>query len=136
MNKNITPMLKQYIFIITVVADKINEYIAYIYVMSYTYVYLFTFSMDSSCSVVTHSHLPPLEQPRPLTCGVPNEWRHEKLGNYMSRDQRGKIEMFFSSTGACIWLWWFAIGNFAAVQAPVETKNISIFPRWSRDVVS
>ena len=37
---------------------------------------------------------------------------------------------------ATIELRWFAIGNFAAVQAPVEEKNISIFPRWSRDVVS
>ena len=35
-----------------------------------------------------------------------------------------------------IWLWWFAIGYFAAVQAPVEENNIWIFPRWSRDVVS
>ena len=31
---------------------------------------------------------------------------------------------------------WFAIGDFVAVQAPVEKKNISIFPCWSRDVVS
>ena len=31
---------------------------------------------------------------------------------------------------------WFAIRDFVAVQAPVELENISIFPRWSRDVVS
>ena len=32
---------------------------------------------------------------------------------------------------------WFAIRDFVAVQAPVEQlENISIFPRWSRDVVS
>ena len=37
---------------------------------------------------------------------------------------------------AFIWLWWFAIGNFAVVQAPVELTNISIFPRLSRDGVS
>ena len=30
----------------------------------------------------------------------------------------------------------FAIRDFVAVQAPVELKNISIFPRWSRDRVS
>ena len=37
---------------------------------------------------------------------------------------------------AIIELRWFAIGDLVAVQAPVELKNISIFPRWSRDVVS
>ena len=31
---------------------------------------------------------------------------------------------------------WFAIRDLVAVQAPVELKNISIFPRWSRDRVS
>ena len=31
---------------------------------------------------------------------------------------------------------WFTIGDLVAVQAPVELKNISIIPRWSRDVVS
>ena len=30
----------------------------------------------------------------------------------------------------------FAIRYFVAVQAPVELKNISIFPSWSRDRVS
>ena len=37
---------------------------------------------------------------------------------------------------ATIGLRWFAIGDLVAVQAPVGLKNISIFPRWSRDVVS
>ena len=37
---------------------------------------------------------------------------------------------------ATIELRWFAIGDLVAVQAPVELKNISIFPRWSRDVDS
>ena len=37
---------------------------------------------------------------------------------------------------AIIELRWFAIGDLVAVQAPVELKNIWIFPRWSRDVVS
>ena len=37
---------------------------------------------------------------------------------------------------ATIVLRWFAIGDLVAVQAPVELKNIVIFPRWSRDVVS
>ena len=31
---------------------------------------------------------------------------------------------------------WFAIEGLVAVQAPVKEKNIWIFPRWSRDVVS
>ena len=37
---------------------------------------------------------------------------------------------------AFIWLWRIAIVDLAAVQAPVEQKNISIFPRWSHDGVS
>ena len=37
---------------------------------------------------------------------------------------------------AIIELRWFTIGDLVAVQAPVELKNIPIFPRWSRDVVS
>ena len=37
---------------------------------------------------------------------------------------------------ATIELRWFAIEDLVAVQAPVKEKNIWIFPRWSRDVVS
>ena len=37
---------------------------------------------------------------------------------------------------AIIELRWFAIEDLVAVQAPVKEKNIWIFPRWSRDVVS
>ena len=33
---------------------------------------------------------------------------------------------------ATIGLWWLPIGDFVAVPAPVELKNISIFPSWSR----
>ena len=39
--------------------------------------------------------------PRPLTCGVSSECLGTRSYETMSRDQRGKIEMFFSSTGAC-----------------------------------
>ena len=37
---------------------------------------------------------------------------------------------------ATIGLRWFAIEGLVAVQAPIKEKNIWIFPRWSRDVVS
>ena len=37
---------------------------------------------------------------------------------------------------AFIWLRWFTIGDSTAVRAPIELKNISIFPGWSRDGVS
>ena len=41
------------------------------------------------------------QQPRPLTCGVSSECLGTRSYETTSRDQRGKIEMFFSSTGAC-----------------------------------
>ena len=46
-----------------------------------------------------HSHLSLAA--RPLTCGVPSECLDTRSYETTSRDQRGKIEMFFSSTGAC-----------------------------------
>ena len=46
-----------------------------------------------------HSHLPPTAPP--LTCGVSIECSGTRSYENMSRDQRGKIEIFFSSTGAC-----------------------------------
>ena len=39
--------------------------------------------------------------PRPLTCGVSSECLGTRSYETTSRDQRGKIQMFFSSTGAC-----------------------------------
>ena len=39
--------------------------------------------------------------PHPLTCGVPSECLGTRSYETTSRDQRGKIEMFFSSIGAC-----------------------------------
>ena len=48
-----------------------------------------------------HSHLPPLNSPAPLTCGVSSECQGTRRYETTSRDQRGKIQMFFSSTGAC-----------------------------------
>ena len=41
------------------------------------------------------------KQPRPLTCGVSSECSRTRSYETTSRDQRGKIEMFFSSPGAC-----------------------------------
>ena len=53
---------------------------------------------DKSQSLATNSR--PL-LPRPLTCGVSSECQGTISYETTSRDQRGKIEMFFSSTGAC-----------------------------------
>ena len=53
---------------------------------------------------IPHSHLPPTDPhrgPRPLTCSVSSECSGTRSYETTSRDQRGKIEMFFSSTGAC-----------------------------------
>ena len=41
------------------------------------------------------------QQARPLTCGVSSECSGTRSYETTSRDQRGKITMFFSSTGAC-----------------------------------
>ena len=49
-------------------------------------------------SLATNS---PAPGPRPLTCGVSSECLGTRSYETTSRDQRGKIEMFFSSTGAC-----------------------------------
>ena len=49
-------------------------------------------------SLATNS---PALLPRPLTCGVSSECLGTRSYETTSRDQRGKIEMFFSSTGAC-----------------------------------
>ena len=47
------------------------------------------------CTVTCH------QQPRPMTCGVSSECLGTRSYETTSRDQRGKIQMFFSSTGAC-----------------------------------
>ena len=49
-------------------------------------------------SLATNS---PAPGPRPLTCGVSSECLGTRSYETMSRDQRGKIQMFFSSIGAC-----------------------------------
>ena len=41
------------------------------------------------------------QQRLPLTCGVPSVCLGTRSQETTSRDHRGKIEMFFSSTGAC-----------------------------------
>ena len=51
-----------------------------------------------SQSLATNS---PAPGPRPLTCGVSSECLGTRSYETTSRDQRGKIQMFFSSTGAC-----------------------------------
>ena len=57
----------------------------------------------SRTGAVRHSHLPPTgpPRPRPLTCGVSSECLGTRSYETTSRDQRGKIQMLFSSTGAC-----------------------------------
>ena len=49
-------------------------------------------------SLATNS---PAPGPCPLTCGVSSECLGTRSYETTSRDQRGKIQMFFSSTGAC-----------------------------------
>ena len=53
-------------------------------------------------TVTCHQKTAPPLLPRPLTCGVSSECLGTRSYETTSRDQRGKIEMFFSSTGACI----------------------------------
>ena len=72
-----------------------------------------------------HSHLPPTAQslatnspapgPRPLTSGVSSECLGTRSYETTSRDQRGKIQMFFSSTGAC-----------TATKSPIANHRSSI----------
>ena len=51
--------------------------------------------MEAMSTVTCH------QQPRPLTCCVSSECLCTRSYETTSRDQRGKIQMFFSSTGAC-----------------------------------
>ena len=53
--------------------------------------------------------------PRPLTCGVSSECLGTRSYETTSRDQRGKIQMFFSSTGAC-----------TATKSPIGNHRSSI----------
>ena len=69
-----------------------------------------------------HCHLPPTAPPRgpapgprPLTCGVSSECSGTRSYETTSRDQRGKIQMFFSSTGAC-----------RATKSPIANHRSSI----------
>ena len=65
-----------------------------------------------------HIHLPPTAPPRgprPLTRGVSSECSGTRSYETTSRDQRGKIEMFFSSTGAC-----------TATKSPIANHRSSI----------
>ena len=69
----------------------------------------------------SHSHLPPTAPPRgprPLTCGVSSECSGTRSYETTSRDQRGKIQMFFSSTGAC-----------TATKFPIANHRSSIVAR-------
>ena len=55
------------------------------------------------------------QQPRPLTCCGSSECSGTRSYETTSRDQRGKIEMFFSSTGAC-----------TATKSPIANHRSSI----------
>ena len=61
---------------------------------------LLTFRYPSP-TVACHLQPQPRPGPRPLTCGVPSECLGTRSYETTSRDQRGKIQMFFSLTGAC-----------------------------------
>ena len=63
-------------------------------------------------SLATNS---PAPGPRPLTCGVSSECLGTRSYETTSRDQRGKIQMFFSSTGAC-----------TATKSPITNHRSSI----------
>ena len=52
-------------------------------------------------TVACHQQPQPRPGPRPLTCGVSSECLGTRSYETTSRDQRGKIQMFFSLTGAC-----------------------------------
>ena len=52
-------------------------------------------------TVACHQQPSPRPGPHPLTCGVPSECLGTRSYETTSRDQRGKIQMFFSLTGAC-----------------------------------
>ena len=66
----------------------------------------------SAQSLATNS---PAPGPRPLTCGVSSECIGTRNYETTSRDQHGKIEMFFSSTGAC-----------TATKSPIANHRSSI----------
>ena len=59
--------------------------------------------------------LQPRPGPRPRTCGVSSECLGTRSYETTSRDQRGKIQMFFSSTGAC-----------TATKSPIANHRSSI----------
>ena len=63
-------------------------------------------------SLATNS---PAPGPRPLTCGVSSECLGTRSYETTSRDQLGKIEMFFNSTGAC-----------TATKSPIANHRSSI----------
>ena len=66
------------------------------------------------CTVTCHQQPRP-GGPAPLTCGVSSECSGTRSYETTSRDQRGKIEMFFNSTGAC-----------TATKSPIANHRSSI----------
>ena len=55
----------------------------------------------TEATVACHQQPQPRPGPRPLTCSVPSECLGTRSYETTSRDQRWKIQMFFSLTGAC-----------------------------------
>ena len=78
--------------------------------------FLYHFVTDIKCifaqSLATNS---PAPGPRPLTCGVSSECSGTRSYETTSRDQLGKNEMLFSSTGAC-----------TATKSPIANHRSSI----------
>ena len=79
---------------------------------SYGIKYITGMSGGGVQSLATNS---PAPGPRPLTCGVSSECLGTRSYETTSRDQRGKIQMFFSLTGAC-----------TAAKFPIENHHSQI----------
>ena len=72
-------------------------------------------SLMRSCNAQSLATNSPGPGPRPLTCGVSSECLDTRSYETTSRDQRGKIQMFFSSTSAC-----------TATKSPIANHRSSI----------
>ena len=94
-----------------------NNILVYKYIYIYIYIYNQNFTESriyylGAQSLATNSPAPGLH---PLTCGISSECLGTRSYETTSRDQRGKLQMFFSSTGAC-----------TATKSPIANHRSSI----------